>query len=110
MLHEEEIELESRFGPPADESQKSGVLPKVVFSPYSGIAPRQYRRLFSMSGRGKKVLLALKDWGTKKASIPPQHLIRNAFASYLLAEREELVRLPTSIFGWDPRAVCPPLP
>src|SRR6266550_1808356 len=107
MLHEEEIELESRIGPPADESQKSGVLPKVVFSPYSGIAPRQYRRLFSMSGRGKKVLLALKDWGTKKASIPPQHLIRNAFASYLLAEREELVRLPTSIFGWDPRAVCP---
>jgi len=107
-LHKEEINLESKSGPPAEGSQTSGEIPRVVFSPYTGIAPRQYQRLFSMSGRGKKNLLALKDWETKKVALSPQHLIRNAFASYLMAERQELSGLPTDIFNWDPRVVCPP--
>lgn len=106
-LHDEEIELESKDGAPSEENQNDSVLPKVVFSPYTGIAPRQYQRVFSMSGRGKNVLLALKDWDTKKASISPQHLVHNAFASYLIGEREELARLSTDRFKWDPTVVCP---
>ena len=109
LLHKEEIDLESKVA--ADESQKDVQLknvPKVVFSPYTGVAPRRYRQLFSMSGRGKKALLALKDWGTQKASLSPQYLVRNAYASYMIAEREELALLPTSVFNWDPAVVCPP--
>jgi len=107
MLHDEEIELESKQGAPGDETQSSAST-KVVFSSYTGIAPRQYQRLFSMSGRGKKVLLALKDWDIKKATLAPRHLVHNAFASYLMGEREELARLPTDGFAWDPAVVCPP--
>ncbi|MHB1142822.1 MAG: deaminase [Sulfuricaulis sp.] len=98
MLHEEEIELESKDGPPSDEDRKDDVAPKVVFSPYTGIAPRQYRRLFSMSGRGKKALLSLKDWDFRKASLSPQYLVNNASASYLMSEREELAHLSTDRF------------
>jgi len=85
-------------------------VPKVVFSPYTGIAPQRYRQLFSMSGRGRKALLLLKDWGIQKASLSPQYLVRNAFASYMMAEREELSLLPVSAFNWDPAVVCPPKP
>jgi deoxycytidylate deaminase len=107
MLHKEEIELDSMSGSPGDESQNGGGTLPVVFSPYAGIAPRQFQRLFSMSGRGRKVLFALKEWDTKKATVAPQHLIRNAFASYLMAERQELARLRTDVFKWDPGIVCP---
>jgi cytidine deaminase len=106
MLYKEEIEQSSMSGPSADENQKDGVLLPVVFSPYAGIAPRQYQRLFSISGRGKKALLSLRDWETNKATITPQHLIHNAFASYLMTERQELGRLPTDIFSWDPGLLC----
>lgn len=98
-LHEEEIELESKDGPLSDEARRDGVLSKVVFSPYSGIAPRQYQRLFSMSGRGKKALLALKDWNFHKATLSPQHLVNNAAASYVTNEREELAQLPADKFS-----------
>jgi hypothetical protein len=36
--------------------------------------------------------------------------VRNAFASYMMAEREELSLLPVSAFNWDPAVVCPPKP
>ena len=112
MLHKEEIELESKLGAPSDDktnqSMQGDEVPKVVFSPYTGIAPRQYQRLFSMLGRGKKSGgYALKDWGNNKAILPPQYIVRNAFASYLLAERQELTRLPVERFKWDPNIVCP---
>jgi cytidine deaminase len=111
FLHKEEIDLESKA--PTDESQKdvqAKNVPKVVFSPYTGIAPQRYRQLFSMSARGGKALLLLKDWGIQKASLSPQYLVRNAFASYMMAEREELTLLPVSAFNWDPAVVCPPKP
>ncbi len=107
MLHDEEIELESRDGPTGEEGGKDGVLSKVVFSPYTGIAPRQYQRLFSMSGRGQKALLSLKEWNLRKASLPPQHLVNHAFASYSRGEREEVAHLSTDNFDWDVSVVCP---
>lgn len=107
-LHKEEVELESKLGAPHDNNTQSLQSDsKVVFSPYSGVAPRQYLRLFSMSGRGKKNNYSLKDWGGNKVTLSPQYLVRNAFASYRLAEREELARLPVAKFKWDPNIVCP---
>lgn len=106
-LHDEEIELDPKDGLPNDEDRKDGIVPKVVFTPYTGIAPRQYQRLFSMSGRGKKAFLPLKDWDDRKASLSPQQLISNAFGSYLMNEREELAHLSTNLFDWHPADVCP---
>jgi deoxycytidylate deaminase len=107
MLHKEEVELE--YDDNTIESMKAeGVLPKVLFSPYTGIAPRQYARLFSMLGRGKKNGgFALREWGINIATLSPFHLVTNAHAAYTLAERQELARLSTEKFSWDPKAVCP---
>jgi deoxycytidylate deaminase len=110
MLHKEEIEFESKDGAPSDEDQgvaRGDKVPKVVFSPYTGIAPLQHQRLFSMLSRGKKNGIALKEWDNNRATLSPQHLVRNAFASYLMAERQELTRLPVEKFKWDPSIVCP---
>jgi cytidine deaminase len=108
MLHKEEIELE--YDSKTIQSMKGeGILPRVLFSPYTGIAPRQFQRLFSMLGRGKKSgAYALKEWGINKAILSPHHLVKNAYAGYLLAERQELSRLPKEKFKWDPNIVCPP--
>lgn len=86
---------------------KDGVPEKVVFMPYTGIAPRQYRRLFGMTARGKKALLGLKDWGNQKATLSPVQLVENAFSSYAISERNALATLPTAAFGWDPRVILP---
>jgi deoxycytidylate deaminase len=107
VLHKEEIDLETKVSL-VQEQGSSGSVARVVFSPYTGIAPRQYRRLFGMSGRGSKVLFGLRDWGQKKKQLNPQHLLRNAFAAYTMAEREELAYLPPDVFTWDPSSVCPP--
>ena len=106
-LHGEEIELHPKDGPPSEEGRRDGVTPKVVFSPYAGIAPRQYQRLFSMSGRGK-AFLSLNAWNERKPTLSPQHLINNASASHVAGEREELDHLPTDKFEWNPSDVCPP--
>lgn len=105
MLHNEEIDLESKPGVSAGIVNGS---PKVVFLPYTGVAPRQYQRLFNMAERGRKSGgLSLKQWGLSKATLSPHHLVRNAYASYVLAEREELARLSTNVFSWNPDHVCP---
>ena len=102
MLHDEEIDLESPSGVPNKDD------PRVIFSSYTGVAPRQYQRLFSMLVRGKKGGgLLLKEWDNSRPSLAPQHLMRNAPASYLMAERQELSNLPTDKYKWEPPAVCP---
>ena len=101
MLHKEEVLIE-----PAENSGTNGP-PKVVFSPYTGIAPRQYQRLFSMSGRGKKQFLMLREWGEKRSTLSPQYLVSNAAASYLLNEREALAKLDDKHYTWDRKAICP---
>lgn len=106
MLHEEEIELESKEEGPSENS-RSGAPAKVLFSPYSGIAPRQYQRFFSMVSRGKKAFLSLQDWNSKKSALSPQYLVNNASASYLMSEREEISRLPIEHFAWNPKDICP---
>lgn len=107
-LHKEEIQLEYD-DKTIEAMHREGVLPKVLFSPYTGIAPRQYQRLFSMLSRGKKNGgISLKEWGMSKATLSPYHLVKNAYAAYVLGERHELARLPVEKFKWDPGVICPP--
>ncbi len=97
-LHEEEIDIEAI-------NTVTGA--KVAFLPFSGVAPRQYERLFSMAARGEKRGVSLSDWDAKKGTLPPRYVIRNAVAAYLLSERQELKSLPEDIYRWDKMALCP---
>lgn len=107
MLHDEEIELEyDEKARAATESKTS--LPKVLFSPYTGIAPRQYQRLFSMLSRGKKNdKYSLKEWDLNRSTLLPQHLVKNAHAAYTMLERQELAALHEDKFNWQRDVVCP---
>jgi deoxycytidylate deaminase len=100
-LHGEEIVLESPDGRYVDG--------KVVFCAFTGIAPRQYRKLFSMSergarkGRGKP----LGEWQAGRRSLSPRYVPRNAALAYLAAERQELEELLPEIYQWDRKTLCP---
>jgi len=98
LLHGEEIELESATG-----TREEG---KVVFSAFSGIAPRQYRRLFSMSERG---IRKLADWHASRSSLLPLYVPKNASLSYLAGERDELKRLCLEAYRWDVAKIAPGL-
>lgn len=99
-LHGEEIELESTGG-----SANEG---KIVFMAFTGVAPRQYECVFSMSARGVKRGFALKEWEAQKKSLSPRYVMRNASEAYLLSERQELVeKLPVEIYKWDKSVICP---
>lgn len=98
-LYEEEIELEA----PEDVIYDD----KVAFIAYTGIAPRQYQRLFSMEDRGKKHGIPLKVWEENMNTLRPLYVMSNASASYLLNERQELKRLPEAVYKWDKKKLCP---
>lgn len=74
---------------------------KVVFRSFSGVAPRQFARLFSMSERGKKSGMTLREWKANRSALIPPYVARNASEAYLLSEREELRKLPSDIYKWD---------
>lgn len=99
LLHGEEIDLESSDGIGHDN--------RVIFSAYSGVAPRQYQMVFSMSARGAKKGLALNDWMAARATLSPRYVTRNASEAYLLAERQELEELSVDVYRWDRNTVCP---
>src|SRR5207244_2922443 len=98
LLHRDEIELEPK-GPPQDD--------RVAFYPFSGVAPRIYRKLFSMSQRGRKRGVGLREWNERKKSLPPTYVVRNAAEAYIPAERQELEKLPESVYRWDKKTICP---
>jgi hypothetical protein len=77
---------------------------KVVFSAFSGIAPRQYRQLFSMSERGAQTM---KDWDRNRGSLSPLYVATNTSLAYTVAERQELEKLQSECYVWDKNAVCP---
>jgi len=99
LLHGEEINLES--------TDEIGHDDRVVFSAFSGVAPRQYQQLFSMSARGSKKWLALNKWNAVQTSLSPRYVARNASEAYLLAERQELEKLSDDVYRWNKKAVCP---
>lgn len=89
-LHREEISLESVEG--RDEDRR------VVFLPFSGIAPRQYRQLFLMSDRGARKGNSVGAWTANKRSLVPIHVLRNASLAYLAAEVEEVSMLQPKVY------------
>src|SRR4029077_16496189 len=74
---------------------------KVVFCAYSGVAPRMHRELFSMSERGKKWGLTVKEWEKRRQLLLPRYVRRNADRAYLAGERSELEKLPVESYRWD---------
>lgn len=98
-LHQEEITLDSPHG-----KEEEG---EVVFFPFTGIAPRQYQKVFSMAKRGSKKGYSLSDWGTNRSKLSPRYVMRNAERAYLVAERQELQKLPLELYRWDKDTICP---
>lgn len=99
FLHNEEIVSEAQ--------ERETYRDKVAFIPYTGIAPRQYHRLFSMENRGKKNGIPLKAWEENMSTLPPLYVLSNASASYLLNERQELKMLQETVYKWDKNKLCP---
>lgn len=81
-LYGEEITLETLPG-----KEEDG---KVAFSAFTGIAPRQYQQLFSMSERGAKKGNSLIKWNAKQRSLTPLYVPKYASLLYLEAERRAL--------------------
>lgn len=96
LLHKEEIDLESLTG-----EEQDG---KVVFSAFSGVAPRQYRQLFSMSERGAR---SIADWNTDRENLSPVYVPPNASLAHTAGERQALEKLSSDCYRWDKNAVCP---
>jgi len=92
-LHGEEISLDPQNG--------QDIEGKVTFTAFSGIAPRQYRQLFSMSERGAKNGLPLTEWNAKKLTLLPRYVGQNAALAYMAAETQALNALPGEKYVWD---------
>ena len=99
FLHDEEIASEAPEG--------ATYRDKVAFIAYTGVAPRQYQHLFSMESKGKKSGISKNKWEASTNTLRPLYVMRNASASYLLNERQELERLPENIYKWDKKTRCP---
>lgn len=93
FLHEEEVLLSASEYIEDDD--------KVVFLAYTGVAPRQYQRLFSMAARGGKNGVSLQDWQVKKATLWPLYVSPFAFHSSIAAEKAALKALNVEIYNWD---------
>jgi deoxycytidylate deaminase len=100
-LHGEEITSESATG--IEEENK------VVFFAFTGVAPCQYRQLFSMAERGAKKGGSLRKWYAQQRSLAPLYVNPKAAFLYLAAECQELKKLPIDVYPWDEKSICPAL-
>lgn len=82
LLHGEEIELESIDGKIIDG--------RVVCCAFTGVAPRQYRQLFSMSERRAR---SLAEWHRDQLFLSPPYVPHDASLTYTAAERQEIEAL-----------------
>jgi cytidine deaminase len=98
FLYNEEIELDAI-------GQNYG--DKVAFVAFSGIAPRQYQQFFAVADCGGIKRFSQKEWNSKRMSLLPRWVLRNAYHAYMVAERQELEKLPESVFKWDRKTLCP---
>jgi cytidine deaminase len=102
FLHGEEITLETLPG-----EEETG---KVAFSAFTGVAPRQYRQLFSMSERGAKKGILVTEWDADRLSLAPLYVPQNASLLYLDAERKVLENLPRDIYDRDKTSMVVQVP
>lgn len=80
---------------------------KVVFCAYSGVAPRQYARLFSMGLRGARSGLDRQKWNEARRDLRPINVPDHLQLGYVRAERDALMSLKDTGYEWDAAAVCP---
>lgn len=94
-LHGEEVDLDALPGNEQDV--------RVAFYPFTGIAPRQYRQLFSMSMRGGKKGKTREQWidGQQQQLLAPLNVPQKASLLYLDAERQAVKLLPSHIYVKD---------
>jgi len=102
-LYNEEIVIDPLDMKP-NEMGKNG---EVVFCAFTGVAPRQYQQLFSMSERGAHKGNSLKKWELERKHLSPLYVNRNAELAYLAAECQESSKLPTELYRWDRKSLCP---
>jgi hypothetical protein len=81
----------------------------VVFFAFTGVAPCQYRQLFSMAERGAKKGGSLRQWYAQQRSLAPLYVNPKAALLYLAAECQELKKLPIDVYPWDEKSTCPAL-
>ncbi len=93
VLHPEEVELSS-----SEYVEHDG---KVVFLAYTGIAPRQYNKLFSMATRRGEGGVSLKDWPEKKSGLSPCYVSEFVYQSSIAAEKAALSKLKLNVYNWD---------
>jgi deoxycytidylate deaminase len=98
-LHGEEITSESATG--IEEENK------VVFFAFTGVAPCQYRQLFSMAERGAKKGGSLQKWYAQRRSLAPLYVHPNSALLYLAAECQELEKLTVDVYQWNEKRICP---
>ena len=65
VLYNEQIDLESPDGKVKEYDRR------VIFVPFTGVGPRQYARLFSMSERGSKRGRSLSVWNDERCLLRP---------------------------------------
>jgi deoxycytidylate deaminase len=92
FLHGEELSLDPE---PASHPDPT----KVTFYAFTGIAPRQYQQLFSMTERGSRRGLTLEAWESSRATLIPRYVLKNAAAAYVMVEREVLDRIPRETYA-----------
>jgi cytidine deaminase len=98
-LYHEELHSDS----PSDAEYKD----KVLFSAYSGVAPRQYLKLFSMGLRGRKFGPGRLKWEDTRKSQSPIYVAEHLQHGYVFAERAALEPLRDSGYKWEPDRLCP---
>jgi deoxycytidylate deaminase len=98
-LYHEEVDSDA----PSDAEYKD----KVLFSAYSGVAPRQYLKLFSMSLRGRKLGPGRIKWEETRRSQRPIYVADHLQQGYVLAEQTALALLGKSGYRWDPEHLGP---
>lgn len=92
VLHREEIAL--------DPENQGSIEDRVLFQPFTGVAPRQYGQLFSMATRGSKSGQTLSEWEKARLALIPPSVSPHAADAYILTERDELSRLHEE-YKWD---------
>jgi deoxycytidylate deaminase len=92
-LYDEDVSIDALPG-----KEQDG---KVAFFPFTGIAPRQYRQLFSMSMRGGKKGNLLEEWKAAQQAhlLAPLYVPQKANLLYLEQERDALKDLPDAIYS-----------
>lgn len=98
-LYREELDCDSQSG-----GEYKG---EVLFLAYSGVAPRQYPKLFSMGLRGGKLGLGLLKWEETRELQRPIHVADHLQHGYVVAERDALELLRGSGYQLEVQAIAP---